>query len=259
MVWGLPPVGLDEVLAAAELQTRVDRKYLLPAAALPALAAAVAGRYAVLEIGGRRCFEYSSTYFDTPDLLTFRQHRQGRRRRFKIRTRSYLDSGECMFEVKLAGARDRTEKRRMPHDIARRGELTREAHAFLADSLHEAYRMDPPDRIGPSATTGYLRATLVQTAGTGRVTCDVGLSCTAGGRTVRAAAGQVLVETKSPGAEGPMDRALRGLGVRPLSISKYCLAVAALQPGMRANRWQPALRRYFDERTAGHAEWARLR
>jgi hypothetical protein len=44
---------------------------------------------------------------------------------------------------------------------------------------------------------------------------------------VLAKEGHVLVETKSPGADTPMDRILRRLGVRPLSLSKYCLAVPA--------------------------------
>ena len=57
----------------------------------------------MLQIDRRRSFDYESVYFDTPDLSTYRAHVQRRRLRFKARTRTYTDSGLCMFEVKLTG------------------------------------------------------------------------------------------------------------------------------------------------------------
>ena len=64
---------------------------------------------------GRRTFGYESVYFDTPELSTYRAHLQRRRQRFKARTRTYTDTGLCMFEVKLTGARGETVKQRVPH------------------------------------------------------------------------------------------------------------------------------------------------
>ncbi|XRQ11223.1 polyphosphate polymerase domain-containing protein [Actinomadura welshii] len=243
----LPPIGLPQVLERAGLQTRVDRKYLVPAAVCEAMLPRLGGDYAALDIGGLRRFRYSSTYFDTPDLLTFRQHRQGRRRRFKIRTRAYLDSGECTFEVKLAGARNVTDKRRMPYDISCRGELDGAARAFLEDVLLSAYRMNAPDTVAPSATTVYLRSTLVQRSGAGRVTLDAALACTRNGAAMAADPGMVLVESKSERPDAPVDRVLREYGLRPVKMSKYCVAVAVLYPGMHANPWHAAMRACFAE------------
>ncbi|MFB4306256.1 VTC domain-containing protein [Actinomadura sp. GTD37] len=242
---GPPAIGLPDVLARSALQLRLDRKYLLPVPLLPALVGGLAGDYAALEIDGRRLFRYSSTYFDTPGLLTYRQHRQDRRRRFKIRTRTYLDSGSCMFEVKLNGTRDATDKRRTPYEAARRAELTAAAERFLAEALLSEYRMNPPEPLGPSATTGYRRVTLVQRSGTGRVTLDAGLVCSRPGRRVEARDDWVLVESKSAAADTPADRLLRRMRVHPVKISKYCLAVAVLYPGTASNPWRPALRRCF--------------
>lgn len=101
----LRPLSLAEVNALASLTLRSCRKYVVPARLLPVLVGHLAHDFGVLCEEGRTAFRYSSTYFDTPDLVTFRQHRQQRRRRFKIRTRSYLDSGLTMLEVKLKGAR----------------------------------------------------------------------------------------------------------------------------------------------------------
>ncbi|TDC74359.1 polyphosphate polymerase domain-containing protein [Actinomadura sp. 7K507] len=247
----LPPMGLPQVLERAELQTRVDRKYLVPAAVCEAILPRLGGEYAALEIGGRRRFRYSSTYFDTPDLLTFRQHRQGRRHRFKIRTRAYLDSGECAFELKLAGVRNVTDKRRMPYEVTRREELDGAARAFLEEVLLDAYRVNAPDTVVPSATTGYLRSTLVQLSGPGRVTLDAGLTCTRDGAGKAADPGMVLIESKSERADAPVDRILRELGVRPAKMSKYCVAVAVLYPEMHANPWHAAMRACFDRDGGG--------
>jgi hypothetical protein len=57
----------------------------------------------------------------------------------------------------------------------------------------------------------------------------------------------VLVESKSPGPAADADRALRSLGLRPVPMSKYCVAVALLHPRLPANPWHRTLRRYFPQ------------
>jgi len=134
-VASLPAASLAEVIERTALQARLDRKYLVPVDRFAELAARLPDAYAALEIDQLRGFAYESVYFDTPDLLTYRQHLQGRRRRYKVRTRTYLDSGDCSFEVKLKGRRELTIKARLPYPIADRTRLTPLAHAFLAGQL----------------------------------------------------------------------------------------------------------------------------
>jgi VTC domain len=242
----LPPVSLAEVTVRAALQTRTDHKYLVPADRFAEVVGRLAGQLSVLEIGARRGFAYESVYFDTPDLLTYRQHLQDRRRRYKVRTRAYLDSADCAFEVKLKGLRGETVKVRAPHPVAERARLTPDARAFLAELLLERYGIQAPPLV-PTVTTSYRRTTLVNLAEGSRLTCDVDLTCTSGSRVADGPPGHVLVESKGPAAGGAADRALRALGVRPVGISKYCVAVALLNPGLRANPWHRTLRRYFVE------------
>jgi hypothetical protein len=78
-------------------------------------------------------------YFDTPSHQLYRQHVQRRRHRYKVRTRSYLDSGECSFEAKLKSNRSETVKSRMPCSPADRGRLTGPAREFLGEQLRSAY------------------------------------------------------------------------------------------------------------------------
>ncbi|MEU6859063.1 polyphosphate polymerase domain-containing protein [Glycomyces sp. NPDC046736] len=239
-------LGLAEVLAAADLQTRVDTKYLLRPDAYARFREVLAatGAWSCLDIGGRRRFAYESVYFDTPDLLTYRQHLQGRRRRFKVRTRTYADSGECAFEVKLKGARQNTVKERLPYRAADAARITPEAAAYLAQALWNAYGTAVPPGLEARLRTDYRRHTLVNPREGSRITCDEDLRCVTGWGTV-AARPLCLVEVKAAKPGGPADRLLWELGARPASVSKYCIAVAALTPGTRANPWSRAMRECF--------------
>ena len=241
------PIGLDELMALAELQTRVDRKYFVPADVFRRLIAALGDDIQVLDMGGRRTFGYESVYFDTPELSTYRAHVQRRRNRFKARTRTYTDTGLCMFEVKTKSARGETVKSRVPHPQQFRAELTDEALAHLATTLCEAYHQDAPVGMRPTLVTTYRRTTFVTRSGDARLTCDTGLVCLDLENEVRDNGTHVLVESKSAGQGGSVaDRFLRELGVRPASVSKYAVAVAALHPELPSNPWHQTLRRYFE-------------
>jgi hypothetical protein len=239
------PISLKELNNLAELQTRVDRKYFVSAGVFRQLIAQLAGEMQVLEIDGRRTFGYESVYFDTPDLTTYRAHLQRRRQRFKARTRTYTDSGLTMFEVKLTGARGETVKERVPYPTEHRAELTEEALAHLEDILCQAYHQNLPTGLRPTLVTAYRRTTFVSRTGDTRLTCDVGLVCRDGEHEVRDTGTHVLVESKSSVRGGAADRILRDLGVRPATVSKYCVGVAALHPELPSNPWHQTLRRYF--------------
>jgi hypothetical protein len=241
----LPPVGLAEILRHAELQTRMDRKYLVPVAAVPALLNRLSdlGRpLRILEIDGRRAFGYESVYFDTPDLLTYRQHVQRQRRRFKVRTRTYLDSGDCVLEVKTLGGRSETIKNRMLYDVIGRYGLDAQARRFVAELVH---RPDAVDRLRPTLITSYHRFTLADLAGGIRVTCDVDLTCRAGARTMGGLGEVVLIEAKASRATTAVSHAFHEVGARSAAMSKYCVGVAMLYDGVTTNPWHRIMRRHF--------------
>ena len=241
------PISLDELNALAALQTRMDRKYFVPAQTFRRLIAELGDQIQVLDIGGLRSFGYESVYFDTPDLATYRAHLQQRRQRFKARTRTYIDSGLSMFEVKLKGPRGETVKQRMPYTSAHRAELTDDARAHLGHVVADAYHQDVPEQLRPTLTTTYRRTTFVTRAGDARLTCDVELVSRDDHHEVHDTGTHVLVESKSGGQGGSAaDRVLRELGVHPASVSKYAVGVAALHPELPSNPWHQTLRRYFE-------------
>ena len=79
----LAPISLEELVARASLQTRIDRKYVLPLDQAADVVTALAGtdEVRVLEIGERRGFGYESLYYDTADLISYHLAARGRRRR----------------------------------------------------------------------------------------------------------------------------------------------------------------------------------
>jgi VTC domain-containing protein len=217
----------------------------VPVQAFRRLAARIADDFTSLEIDGRRLFGYESVYFDTPDLSAYRAHLQGRRKRYKLRTRTYLDSGGCMFEVKLKGPRASTVKMRMPHPPGGRIELTQAALASAARFVAANYGLDLPAGLGPVLTTTNRRATFVSSSESARFTCDVDLLCRDLNAEVAAKETYVLVESKAGYSGSLVDRTLHDLGVRPVSISKYCIGVAVTHPEVASNPWHQTLRRYF--------------
>lgn len=240
----LAPVGLAELIDRAALQTRVDRKYLVPTQALPRLLEQIRPRARVLEIDGRRAFRYESVYFDTPRLTSYHHAAYRRRRRFKVRTRTYLDSAQCWLEVKISGARGSVTKHRLPYRAGDRGTVA-PGRDFIEEVLaRESIGPAAGSALDPVLVTDYHRATLLLPGTASRVTIDTGLIWRDEGSALRLP-GLTVVETKTASAATPVDRALWQSGVRPIRISKYATGLAALRLDLPDAPWRRTLRRHF--------------
>ncbi|WP_433042833.1 polyphosphate polymerase domain-containing protein [Dactylosporangium sp. CS-033363] len=231
----LAPICLEELQARAALTTRVDRKYVLAEDALPGLLERLPADTRVLQIGGRQRFGYHSVYLDTPRLDAYLGAAHRRRHRFKVRVRTYLDSGDRFTEVKTPGPRGVTVKHRTPY--AGGDEVGRFVHATIGRGVV----------LTPALTTWYERVTLFLPASASRVTIDTGLTFALPGGGTLALPGRSIVETKSAHGAGEVDRLLWRLGHRPCAMSKYGTGLAALRPDLPANRWLPVLRRHFPD------------
>lgn len=234
----LPIIGLADLDASAALLTRRDRKYVLPEDAAAHLVAVLAGRSRILGIAGRRSFGYRSVYFDTPTDDSYLGAARRRARRFKVRTRTYLDAGRSYLELKTRDPRGRTVKVRHEHPPEAPDRLLPSERATLR---RHAFIGSHADGLGPALTTRYTRATLVVDAGV-RITLDRDLVAEDGVGGVARLPGLVIVESKSPGPPSDVDRRLWSMGYRPLRISKFCTSLAALRADLPANRWTRALR-----------------
>lgn len=243
----LPGIDLDELVARGARQVRVDRKYVVARAELPALAALLPAGTRVLDIGGRRSFGYRSCYLDTPGLASYLAAGRRRRRRWKVRSRSYLDTGTCWLEVKTRIARGRTLKQRIEHPDLEEAGLSATGDGFVRRALHEAGIDDVAiESLSPVLATGYRRTTLFLPDSASRATVDVDLGWTSlgpgGGRDLERSR-LAVVETKTGATPSTIDRLLWARGHRPRQLSKYGVGMAALHPELPDLKWHRVLSR----------------
>jgi hypothetical protein len=253
----LEPIGLSELIERAALLERVDRKYVVPRAVLPTLFAAAPAGTRVLEHSDRRTHGYRSVYLDTPDLVSYRTAGQRRRRRWKVRSRAYLDTGGSWLEVKTRSARDVTTKVRMPHPDLGTAAMDGPGRSFVDESLAAALVAGVRAcELRPVLATSYDRSTLLLPGDRPtRVTVDTELGWTwlaAAGASARDLdrPGLAIVETKGGSTPSAMDRLLWARGHRPVSISKYGVGVAALHDVPRL-KWHRVLARDLGVPTPG--------
>ncbi len=229
----LPAISLDDLIAQAPALTRIDRKYLVPESLVARLLGDLDSSARILEIDGEREFAYRSLYFDTPTLISFRGAGQRRRRRFKVRIRTYVASGASYLEVKTRGPRGATVKEREPY--AATGHLDRWGRSYLEDRFENAGVTTPVSALEPVLLTAYRRATL--SLGADRATIDTDLSWARPSGLALATSGLAVIETKAGSTPTALDRLLWRQGHRPLRMSKYGTGLALLHPDLPHLKW----------------------
>jgi hypothetical protein len=244
---------LDELNQRSAFRRRVDNKYIASFAQLGAFIEELSTTHAVLEIDGNRVFSYESVYFDDSHFRVFNDHRQRRRRRFKLRVRHYRDADVSYFELKLKGRRGITSKHRMRHASDQLSTITPEAEGFAEGVLRSSYGISLDAAMQPVLATTYRRVSLVALDGSGRVTVDIDLSFDALSDDANASGGAKLlpghavIECKSANGRSVADRVLAAQGMRPVACSKYCIGMAMTRPELGDNRWKRLIRRFFVE------------
>ncbi len=240
----LPGISLEALNERASLMHRVDRKYVVTQQQFvswlnsqPALE--------VLEIDGRRAHHYASTYLDTPQQANYRAAAHKRRRRFKVRTRTYLDSGERFIEVKVRDSRGQTTKvRTLLADTSTaldQGERDYVAHVLSCEGVSAAQVAE----LQPMVTTSFTRNTLYSSMTGARITVDTELSFSIPGQPAILFPDIIVLETKSGSQDRTLDRALWRLGVRPEKVSKFAIGTSLLNPELPNNKWHRIIQRHF--------------
>lgn len=235
------PISLDDANGIAHLQTRVDRKYVVDEATLGQLLEAFAPTLRILEITGERSCDYRSTDFDTEDFALYRAAVQGRRRRYKVRSRSYGETGPCVLEVKAKGRRGANMKSRIDYCRCDHRAITSHGHDFIEEITG---RHDLASALLAVLTTEYERSTLIDPTSRTRLTIDRRVRCTDETRGT-AVLDAIIVETKSARAPSSVDQWLWQHHVRPTKISKFGTGLAVIRPELPANKWNRIIARHW--------------
>lgn len=237
-------ITLAALNAKAAMLERLDNKYVVHADVLREALPALAERFDMLEIDGRRAFTYETCYFDDAERHSYFDHHQGRRQRMKVRVRKYTDAGLCFVEVKLKDKRGVTVKKRLPYELRNYGRLDRRARAHVERSYRALYGQVFGLALEPTLEMSYQRLTLVARDGGERMTIDGRIRFRARGEERSTGDDIYIVETKSANGNGIADKILRALHQHPTDrCSKYCVGMSLTGAVERHNRFLPALRK----------------
>lgn len=245
----LAPITLEE-MDSIKLMNRIDSKYLTNEKnLLQLLERAAAVGYRVLVTQGTRINPYDSIYFDTAGLRMFYDHHNRRLVRQKVRTRCYENSGDAFLEIKRKNNHGRTKKKRMGIPL---GEMQSfQADAAACDYL-AAHSWFTAGELAPSARTAFHRITLVNPEKSERLTIDTLLqfqNFRTGLKTNLQDA--VIIELKQDGrAASQMKGILLDLRIKPVRVSKYCMAITLTDPVAKTGRFKVKVRTI--EKTIGN-------
>lgn len=215
-----------------QLMNRTDTKFMFPISVLLEILPDLISSYRVLEVEGVRLNRYQTLYYDTPVFGHYMQHQNGKRHRYKIRKREYVESALAFLEVKEKSNKGRTAKSRIKlKELAT--ELDERSRHYIISKAENAAVLEP------KLWNRFSRTTLVDTVAGERVTLDVDLSFQFDGRSA-SLDGLVIAEVKQDG-ENRHSRFIRHMKsrlIRPEGISKYCLGVALLYPEIKSNNFK---------------------
>jgi len=227
------PIGLEE-LDEQKLQDRMDTKFLLDAENLPQILSEVQQDYAILEVQESTLQPYLTLYFDTLKFDNYFDHHNGKRPRFKIRMRKYMNSGNAFLEIKEKDNKDRTIKTRMEiRDITNR--LSPGQYQFISQMYGQG--LVP---LKPVIWNRYNRMTLVNKHSLERVTIDLNFSAyNENGFVSWNPFAIAEIKQGNRSLNTTFYKALKDRSIKPVNFSKYCISMALLTPQLKANRFKP--------------------
>jgi len=87
---GISLTALDQV----DLSDRQDYKSLFPDTLLPQFLEKLPPYYRILDMGGRRSFQYESIYYDTPELKSYQDHQRKKKDGINSASEDMLTAGK---------------------------------------------------------------------------------------------------------------------------------------------------------------------
>ncbi len=230
------PISLEE-MSSVKLMDRTDVKYILPLDILPAILQEARAQYRLTVIGDKRMPLYETLYYDTPDLSLYHMHQRGKKNRYKIRARNYVDSGIKFFEIKFKNNKGRTLKSRIESE-----EIDRRIEDLTAAFLSDSTPLDPASLHG-IMWVDYKRITLVNKTTPERVTIDIGLTFR-NDQKRKDFPWLVIAEIKQEKQKSSaFIDIMKKFRLQEGSVSKYCLGIISLFEGVKKNRFKPKLQR----------------
>jgi hypothetical protein len=241
-------IGLEE-LSPFKLMNRTDTKFTFSSGDLPLFLGQLSAYYKILSVNNNLKLSYQTQYYDTPQFDMYLRHHNDALNRYKVRHRRYEESKTGFLEIKLKNNKGRTIKERIAQNVLQ-SKWTEVENKFIADRT----TYDPKTLI-PSVLVKYTRITLINTKVNEKVTIDVDIVFS-NENNAHELGSVVIAEVKQAlKARTPALSILKDLGIKPVSLSKYCLGVNYLYPRLKKNNFKQkliTLRKIINDAPIGH-------
>jgi len=215
-----------------KLLDRIDTKFVVHEEQLHEFLCAISQDYNLLVIDGKSLHPYETLYFDTPGFNLYKMHHNGKRNRFKLRCRKYINSGISYFEIKSKTNTRRTIKKRIRID---------NIPETLNEQLRQYISQHTPDNYNnfvPSLHVYFDRLTFVNKQANERLTMDLNLRYRKNGEEKKIDK-IVIVEVKQEKHSiSPFRQLMKKQRLQNNYLSKYCLGLICLIKGIKMNRFQ---------------------
>ena len=225
-------------LDRVKLMNRTDLKFCMHIKQLPVILESLQSDYLVLEIKGETIFNYENTYFDTPDNQMFLWHHNGKKNRFKIRVRNYVESNLNFLEIKFKNNKGRTIKDR----VVKKEfvpEFTSSEQDFIENGCPFGH-----GQLEPKINSFFKRFTMVNKNFTERVTVDIFPGFRNPDKEILIN-NLVIIEIKQSKSSDAalITRVLLEHKVARHGFSKYCVGRVLLEDDIKQNNFKPLLLR----------------
>lgn len=228
---------LEDMSVGAQME-RIDRKFAFHVSRIPEVICEVESNYSIVKAAGKNISLYNSTYLDTEEFLFFQRHHRGALHRDKIRFRTYPNTGTTFLELKRKSNRGRTAKLRIQRESGRI-DIDKESKHFIRENAPQIN----PDTLITSARIDYQRIQFISKTDDERFSIDFDISAHYRGSDFNFGNVAILEVKQDRKFTSSIIAQMRDLRIREASMSKYCLALAALDPSLKSNRFKPDLRR----------------
>lgn len=229
-------ISLSE-MDGVSLMNRTDTKFVLSIHDLAEILDALPQSYRILEVNGLRENSYETLYYDTPDLYFYLRHHNGKKNRYKIRKRKYVESNLTFLEVKFKTNKDRTIK-----DRTKIPNVDQQLSENEKDFIQQETSME--ERFVPILWNRFRRITLVNEDIPERLTIDLGLTFEVENKAI-VLEKMVIAEVKQErqNRHSPFMQEVKKRLIREESVSKYCLGVAMLFPEVKSNNFKSKIKK----------------
>ena len=214
-----------------KLMDRTDVKYIFNDHILASILDEVKDDYYMLEVGVTRMAKYTTLYFDTKKNRFYLHHHNGKRNRYKVRYRKYVDSNLTFFEIKYKNSKGRVIKDRVKVDDIKQ-ELGEEELVLLHKKINKKIKVEP------RLENHFNRITLVAKEGIERLTIDFNLKFNYNQESEGFPALAIAeVKQERYSRESKIMDVLRKYGIRPDRMSKYAIGMSIFS-GEKANNFK---------------------